>query len=254
MKIFKNYIFNLSFQLLSIILPIVTTPYISRIFGADGVGAYAVSYSIMNYFILFGMVGISTYGARQIAYCRDERTARSKTFFEINTVKIITMSFSICLFIIGSFFFTNGDIRILYLMQGITLLAQVADISWFFAGMEQFSKTATKNIIIKLISIVMIFVFVKRKEDLHLYALIISTSALVGQLSLWFGIWKYIDFVPFKKRHLLPHFKSTLKFWVPSIAINVYNSVDKVMLGFIVDETSAGLYESSQKIVKISLK
>ena len=252
MNIIKNYIYNVSYQLLVIILPIITTPYISRVLKVDGVGRYSVSAAVVNYFVLFGMLGISTYGNRQIAYTRDNLKKMSRVFWEINLLRLITMSLSLAAYCIFVIFYVPAGNKLLYGLQIFTLLASLADISWFFYGIEDFRKTATKNIVIKLLSISGIFLFVKREEDIWKYALIIAGSAFLGQCVLWKDIPRKLLWVAPDKARLGRHLKKTVLLWAPALAIQVYSSLDKIMLGILTNDTQAGLFENSQKLVKIA--
>ena len=251
MKTLKNYLYNLSYQLLVLILPIILTPYISRVLKVDGIGLHSVAVAVGNYFILFGMLGINSYGSRQIAYVRDDIDELKKTFWEINILKLFTMGLSICLYIIMVTFFIPYDKQIIYYIETLTLLASLFDISWLFSGLEQFKVTAIRNIIVKITGVLLIVLLVKQKEDLWLYTLILSTASLIGQIIIWKDIPNDIKKIDFNIHKLCNHFKNTIKLWLPSIAIQVYSSLDKVMLGYIINDTQAGLYESSQKLVRM---
>ena len=97
-SIAKNYVYNLIYQMLTILLPLVTTPYLSRVLGAESIGIYGYTISIVTYFILFGTLGVSMYGQREIAYKGENKKERSKTFWEIISIRTITLSVSILLF------------------------------------------------------------------------------------------------------------------------------------------------------------
>jgi len=255
MKVLKNYLYNLTFQLLLIILPIITTPYISRVLKVDGVGKYSVAYAVCNYFVLFGMLGFSSYGSREIAYVRDNDDERIRTFWEINNVKFTTMGLSSFVYFIYVIFFVQQDLKALYFVQVFTLFSSLADISWYFSGMENFKKTATRNIFVKVISVILIFAFVKSKEDLVLYALIIAGSTFCGQVVLWKDIDVKKEFSWKKSRpgKTLYHLKRTMGLWFPALAINVFTYLDKIMLGYISGDTQVGLYESSDKINRMAI-
>ena len=159
----KNYIYNLIYQLLVIVLPLITTPYLSRVLGAEGVGIYSYTLSITTYFVLFGSLGIAMYGQREIAYIRDDGTKKSKTFWEILLLRFATMSISLIIFI---FMFANGEnYNLYYKILILEIIANSLDISWFFQGMEEFKKTVTRNIIVKIISVICIFTLIKKAED-----------------------------------------------------------------------------------------
>lgn len=252
MKIIKNYIYNLTYQILAIIVPIIITPYISRILGVEGVGKYSVSYGITNYFVLFGMLGIAMYGSREIAYVRNDEDALYRTFWEINFLKFITMGLSLVLFLLFLTCFVDTELKILYYMQFLILSASFFDITWYFIGIENFKKIAIRNIVIKIVGVMLIFVFVNDCDDLFLYAGILSTTLLIGQILLWFDIFFKVKFIMPTINGIKKHFYQTAHLWIPTIAVNVYTSLDKVMLGYLTDNVQAGLYESSQKIVKIA--
>lgn len=255
MKILRNYLYNLTFQLLSIILPIITTPYISRILQVDGVGRYSMSYAITNYFVLFGLLGFTRYGSREIAYVRNDEEEKIQTFWEINNTRFITMGISMLAYTLYVAIAITPDLKLLYAVQGFTLVASWVDVSWYYTGIEEFKTTALRNIAVKLISVVLIFTCVKQKSDLVLYALIISASSFVGNTLLWKGIdisgnfgWRQN-----RKGKTFYHLKRTIGLWLPAIAINVFTYLDKIMLGFICDETQVGLYESSDKIARMAV-
>ena len=163
-KMTINYIFNLAYQILIIILPLITTPYVSRILGPDGIGAYSYTASITTYFILFGCIGLNLYGQREVAYHQSDKIAISKTFFEILLLKIGTMAISICVFI-----FTvqmMNQYKLLFYIQLLDLIANMLDITYFYQGIEEFKVIVIRNVLIKIIGIICIFTFVKTKADL----------------------------------------------------------------------------------------
>ena len=166
-SIAKNYIYNLIYQLLTILLPLITTPYLSRVLGAEPIGIYGYTISIVTYFILFGSLGIAMYGQREIAYIQNDKKSRTKIFLEIIIVRTISLIFSMTLFYI--IFGRTGEYAIYYKILLVEMLANVFDISWFFQGLEEFDKTVTRNMIVKSISLILIFALVKQPSDLWKY-------------------------------------------------------------------------------------
>lgn len=246
----KNYIYNMLYQLLVILLPIITTPYLARKLGATGNGIYGYTISIVTYFILFGSLGIAMYGQREIAYNQSDKEKRSKIFWELVIIRIITMLISALLFFI--FFGRTGNYSIYYRILLLEMLANALDISWFYQGMEDFKKIVIRNFIIKIISVICIFTFIKGPGDLTKYMYIYVFSTLFGCLTLWFGTWKYIS-KP-KKLKFVHHIPLTISLFIPQIAIQVYTVLDKTMIGGILnDMNEVGYYEQAQKIVKILL-
>ena len=246
----KNYIYNLLYQLLIIMLPIITTPYIARKLGAEGNGIYGYTVSIVTYFILFGSLGISMYGQREIAYNQNNKEKRSKIFWELVIIRFFTMLVSTIIFYF--LFCLKGNYSIYYKILLLEIFANILDISWFYQGMEDFKKTVIRNFIIKIISVICIFTFINEPSDLTKYMYIYVLSTLFGSLTLWIGIWKYIERP--KKIKFIYHIPLTIALFIPQIAIQVYTVLDKTMLGSILhDMNEVGYYEQAQKIVKILL-
>ena len=253
MQVVKNFLYNVSYQLLVIILPLITVPYVSNILGAEGIGNYAFTYANMQYFVIFGMVGISLYGNRQIAYVRENKEKLKNTFYSIYTLQLITTTISFLLYLIFTLVFNNGDYKWLYIVQGINILASMIDISWLFMGLEQFKKTVVRNTIVKLVSLASIFIFVRSSDDTVIYTLIIALSSFIGNLTFWLYIPKMIGFKRIKILELKVHLKSSLALFIPQLAIHIYVLLDRTMLGIITDTVQVGYYENSQKIVKVVL-
>ena len=251
-SITKNYIYNLVYQILIIIMPIITTPYLARTLGAEGTGIYSYTISIVTYFILFGSLGLALYGQREIAYVQDDVKKRSKIFFELVILRFFTMSISMILFYFT--FGRNGEYALYYKILLLEMFANCIDISWFFQGIENFKKTATRNIVVKILSVISIFIFIKNENDVAKYLLIYVLTTLLGNASLWIGIKKYITKVNFKELKIFSQLKPTIQLFIPQIAIQVYTVLDKTMIGGMTEDMAeVGYYEQTQKIVKILL-
>lgn len=248
----KNYIYNLAYQVLIIILPVITTPYISRVLGVENIGIYSYTLSISAFFILFGSLGIALYGKREIAYLQKDKKGYSKAFWEILILRTITMSISLIIFYFV--FARTGDYKIYYRILMLEIVANCIDISWFFQGLEEFKKTVIRNMIVKLISVVCIFVFVKNKEDLYIYFIIYVLSILVGNGSLWLYLPRFLEKVRLKELKVFKHIKSTFSLFLPQIAVEVYTLLDRTMIGMIItDKSEVGFYDQGQKIIKMLL-
>lgn len=253
MGVIKNFLYNVSYQILTLLLPLITVPYVSKVLGANGIGDYAFTYANTQYFVLFGMIGITLYGNREIAYVRDNPKKLKEIFFSIYTLQLITTFISLLLFIIFALFLTSYEYRLLYLVQGVNILAAMFDISWLFMGLEQFKKTVVRNTLVKLVSLISIFVFVKSSEDIIIYTAILSLATLIGNLTFWFYISNMFKLKDFKISKLSVHLKSSLMLFIPQIAIQIYVLLDRTLLGILSSTTEVGFYENSQKIVKIVL-
>lgn len=251
-NVVKNYIYNVSYQLLAIILPLITTPYISRVLGAEAIGIYSYTLSITTYFVLFGSLGIALYGQREIAFVQDDKKQRSKIFFEIIIMRFITLTISMVMFYL--FFCYSGQYATYYKILLLEIIASAIDISWFFRGIEDFKKTVIRNMLIKVISVICIFVFIKSPNDLYKYFGIYVLSNAIGNASMWLYLFKLIEKVQLKELKIFRHFKPTVVLFIPQIATQIYTVLDKTMIGAMVtDKSEVGYYEQSQKIVKVLL-
>ena len=247
----KNYSYNLIYQIIVIIIPLITTPYLSRVLGAEKIGIYGYVLSIATYFMLFGTLGTALYGKREIAYVSKNRKEYSKVFWEIVLVRLIFVLISLLFFYI--FFIRSTKYGVYYAILSIEIIATIFDISWFFQGLEEFKKIVIRNVVIKLLSVAAIFLFVNTREDLVIYLMIYSLSTLIANISLWFYLPRYLVKVDDKlqlKRHIVP----TINLFIPQVAIQVYTLLDKTMLGVLTDNMNeVGNYEQSQKIIKTAL-
>ena len=251
-SITKNYIYNLIYQILTILLPLVTTPYLSRVLGAENIGIYSYTFSITTYFIIFGNMGISLYGQREIAYLQNDKYKRTKTFWEIVILKLITTSVSIIVFY---FAFINGtQYNLYYTILSLNLVSTAIEIIWFFQGLEEFKKTVTRNILVKLFCFLAIFIFVRNSNDLWKYFLIYGLSEVLGNFTLWIYLPKYICKIKIKDLNIIKHIKPTIVLFVPQISSQIYAMLDKTMLGNVYsDKSEVGYYEQAQKIINLCI-
>lgn len=248
----KNYIYNLSFQIMTILLPLVTAPYLSRILGVSGTGISSYTLSIVSYFILFGSVGVASYGQREIAMLRDHKEKYSVVFWELFFYKLFTTVLSVIAYII--FIGTQTDYTVIYMILTLNIFASALDISWFFQGLEEYKMISFRNIIVKLIFTVSIFIFVKDAQDLNLYLLLNGLSLAISSIALWIKVPKFVVKVPFKNLKVFRHTKDTLIYFLPQIATQIYTVLDKTMLGILTgSEIENGYYEQANKIINISL-
>lgn len=251
-NVYINYLYNLSYQLLVIILPLITTPYVSRILGASGIGAYSYTQSITQYFILFGCIGLNIYGQKQIAFVQDNKSKRSKLFFELVLVRMITISLSLFIYFLTCVQYEKY--HLLFLIQSIDIIASIFDISWFFQGIENFKKIVFRNFTVKIIGVILIFTFVKDSNDLALYTLCYSSTLFLGNLSMWLYIPKLVNKIYLKSLNIVQHFKPTFFMFIPQIATSIYTMLDKTMIGALTGmDAEVGYYEQSQKIIKMAM-
>ncbi|MBD9159128.1 MAG: flippase [Clostridiales bacterium] len=248
----KNISYNVIYQILNIIMPLVTTPYIARVIGVNGVGIYSYTYAIVQYFVLFIMLGLNNYGNRTIAKSRDNINSLSKNFWNIYTVQFV------CFIVVSAVYWiyvfsTNKEYQIFFIIQYLFILASGIDINWFFYGLEEFKVTITRNIFIKFILMILIFVLVKNEDGLVLYTILMSMATLLSNGILWFYRKKMFDFKKAEVHEVIMHFKKNIILFIPVLAVSFYNIMDKIMVGNILNVTEVGLYENAEKIINVPL-
>lgn len=247
----KNYLYNASYQVLTILIPLITTPYISRVLGAEGVGVYSYAYSVAQYFTLFIMLGLNNYGNRSIASVKDDSKELSKTFWNIYAMQfVLGILVTISYFMYSYFIAYNKSAA---LIMGIFVVSACFDINWFFFGMEKFRLTVLRNTIIKISTTLSIFIFVKDKEDVYIYCLILVLGILISQLVLWVYIKQFVDFTLPRWENIRQHIKPNLLLFLTVIAVSLYKIMDKIMLGIMTDTREVGLFESSERIISIPI-
>lgn len=249
----KNYLYNMISQLLTILLPVVTTPYVTRVLGNENLGFFNYAQSIVNYFLLFGCIGLNDYSQREIAACKGDRTGQSVVFFEVLLVRLVTVSLSGVIY--WATIVRTADYPLYYSLFGLELLAALLDVSWFLQGNENFQSQTLRVIATRLLGLACIFLFVRTEADLYRYILCCSGAILAGNLLLWCFLKKELDRVSLRKLRPLRHVGGALTMFLPQIAINVYTQLDKTMIGILTnhDYDQVGYYSQAEKIVKLAM-
>lgn len=248
----KNYLYNISYQVFMAIVPLITTPYISRILSVDGIGIYSYSYSMVRYFWLLSILGTATYGLRIIGISQENLQERSYKFWNLFILKTILSIF--CIFAYYSYIFMIPNNKTIGAIQGIYLLAAMFDISWFYQGMENFKKISIKNFVVKIMNVVFIFVFIKNQSDLLLYTFGLAFFQFAGNISMWFSLKKYITRIEIKKLKPLEYLKPSAELFIPSVSAQIFSVIDKSMIGWITKNSAEnGYYEQAMKIIDVSL-
>ncbi len=251
-SITTNYIFNLIYQMLVLVVPFLITPYLTRVLGAVNLGIYSYTYSIATIFFLLAALGLNTYGQREIAYVQDDREKRSKLFFELVVIRVISTIISVLLLVI--FALLVKEYRFYYLIFSLYVFANIFDITWLYQGMEDFKDVSIRNIFVKILYIISVFLFVKTKNDLGIYIFLFSFFTVVVNFSFWFRLRKIVSFVSFKNLDIKKHLKPVFLLFIPQVASLIYTVLDKTMLGIILtDISNVSFYEQASYIVKTIL-
>ncbi|MEC5271316.1 oligosaccharide flippase family protein [Caldifermentibacillus hisashii] len=249
-KLISNYLFTVIYQLLLIITPFITTPYISRIFKPEGVGIEAYVSSIVQLFVVFISLSFALYGSRQIASKQSQKEI-SFEFWTIFAFKII--SSLIVLLVYFVYIRTVTEYLDLFLINLLTLAANIIDTSWYFFGREEIKKISIRNIIVKITGIILIFTVINDYNDLDLYVLINAGTLFIGQLIMWIPLLKDVSWVKITINDILRHTKPIMILFLPQIMIQVYSLANKIVLGNVSGEVEVGYFNQAYKIITIAL-
>ncbi len=247
----SNLIYNIFYQILILIVPLITTPYVSRVLNPSGLGSYSVTTAITKYFVLFALLGMNNYGNRMIAKSRKNKL--SDTFWSLWYFQLLFSLITIFLYFIYIFIFGYKKYHFLILCQIPYILSSIFEVSWFFYGMEEFKLMVKRNIFIKIFTMILIFYFVKNQNDVWIYILINSLSLLFGQLILWPKIIKNVEFRKFDFSKVKKHFKPNLVLFVSVLAVSIYTLMDKIMIEQFSSIDEVGYYENAEKIFNIAI-
>ena len=246
MKVIKNYLYNLSYQILIIILPVITIPYVTRIFTSEDLGNYGFYNSIVSYFALFSMLGIGIYGTKQIAAANDV----SSTFWNIYVIQLISSALAIFVYLIVVFSIPQMG-GVIPLMVSVVLFERMFDISWLFSGKEDFKKITLRNTVVRLVGVICIFTFIKSSDDLYLYIFLIVIINFLGQLVMWVPAKKFIKRPSFNTKIMKKNLHPIVLLFLPQVAISLYVVLDRTLLGLLGSYSDVGIYEQGQKLTSI---
>lgn len=244
-----NFVMNAALTMSSIIFPIITFPYVSRILMPSGMGRVTFATSLISYFSMFAQLGIPTYGIRACAKVRDDKDKLSKTVHELLIINLIMSFFSytflgIALAVVPRLF----EDRILYIIISATILLNVVGMEWFYKGLEKYSYITIRSVIFKFIALISMFAFVHKKEDYIIYGAISIFAASASNILNIIHARKYIIFSFIGHYNLKKHLKAVLVFFAMSCATTIYTNLDTVMLGFMKSDIDVGYYNAAVKI------
>lgn len=246
----KNFMYNIFYQVLAIIVPLITSPYLARTLGAERIGINTWTYSVVFYFMIFALLGVNNYGNRSIAYVRDNTEKLSKEFWSIYLCQAFTSIVAIGAYIVYLIYFAK-KYRLIAILQIFYILGNALDVTWLFYGLEEFKVTVTRNSLVKLLGLVGIFLLVKTPDDLWKYTIIVSGTSFIGQALLWPLVLKKVRVIRVRLNDVVPHIKPICILFIPVLAISVFSNMDKYMLGLMSDMRQTGLYENANKIIEI---
>lgn len=250
-KLVKNYIYNMLYQIFLIIVPLFTAPYLTRTLTSNSLGVHDYITSIVSIITTIGLLGLQSYGYRQIAYFRDDLRAVNKEFSSIFQLRLVL------LLIITIFYLPivcRLEYKTYFLIQYALIAAQFLDISWVFIGFEDLGIVSFRNFLAKFITVIGIFIFIKNDDDLWIYFALFAFSTFFTVLSIYPMMRKHVRFQKVSMRTSIKHLLPAVKLFIPQIATLLYLQFDKVMIKQITESASQVAYYSyAEKIIHIPL-
>lgn len=247
-----NFIMNAILKMSAFIFPLITFPYVSRIFGATGNGKVSFAVSVIGYFSMFAQLGIPTYGIRTCAACRNDARKLNQTVQELLIINSITVLISyIALIICMATIPRLQTDKTLMLIISSSILLNAIGMDWLFEALEQFSFITIRNLGFKLLSILLMFAFVHRPEDYVVYGAISIVGTCGSNIYNVIYASRFLDRRPLGNYNLKQHIKPILDFFMLSASISIYANMDSIMLGFLSSDAQVGYYAAATKMKSI---
>lgn len=247
----KNFIFQIAYQVVILVIPLIIAPYLTRTLGSNALDDYEFTYSIAYYFVLVAMLGISRHGQRIIAARREDKQALGKAFWSLYLVHAAFSVVAILAFVVFTAVF-GGDYKTIYFIQTLFVASALFDVTWLFYGLENFKSVVIRNFIIKIVECVLIFCLVKTTSDLWVYTLIMASSLCLGQLVMLPQAIGFVKPVKFGWVDVKEHFKPLFVLFIAVVASTLYTVFDKTLLGIMLpNENNVAYYEFSNKIISV---
>jgi len=245
----ENVFFNMLYQVLVTVLPVITTPYMTRTLGLHANGIHSFTESIVTYFIILGAMGTSLYAIRKVAYVSNDEQELARVTKGIIALRLMLMLVTLAVYI--PTLCINNEYAYIYRIHIINIVANGIDITWFYQGVEDFKKVTIRNLVVKFIYIVCLFSFIRTPKDLPLYVLMTVTSSLVGNLIMIYYLPQYVDLKKGGQIAPLSHIKPSLILLIPQAMNYIYALIDRSMLGWLTNTDNVGIYDQGQRIARM---
>lgn len=233
----------------SVIFPLITVPYVSRTLNPAGMGAVSFAQSIVTYFSLAAMLGISTYGVRACAQVRDNKKELAKVVQELLVILAASTTIVFFVYLLFLTFVPRfSEDRTLFLIFGIALWLASFGVEWFYQAVEQYGYITIRSISVKLIGLILMFLLVHTASDYRIYGAIVVFTGYGSNILNIIRLRRLVRFQPWKELDIRRHFKPMRSFFISSISSGMYSQADMVLLGFLASNSVVGVYQLVAKI------
>lgn len=251
-SITKNAFYNVLLNVTSVIFPLITAPYISRVLEPDGVGLYNFATTYAGYYALVAMLGIPTYGVREVSKARDDKESLTKLVSQLMSIAFITtLGVSIIYLLTIGLIGQLTENFIIFLIAGFTIYLAPFKINWYYQGVEDFGFITKVSLIIRTLSVIFLFLLVRDKADLVVYITLSVLGGVMADVWNFTRMWNAGIRPKLTLRGLKPHMNPLLVLFASSIAISIYTVLDTLMLGFITDYKEVGYYTNAMHISRV---
>jgi len=248
----RNAVFNVLKTIISLLFPLITFPYASRILMPIGIGKINFSNSIISYFGIIASLGISTYGIREAAKRKHDKILLSQFTFELFVLNLISTFIAYILLFVAIFFIPKFiEYRTILIVCSTTIIFTTIGIDWLYSALEEYGYIAIRSVLFQILSIILLFSFVKTPDDYIKYAAISVVSSVGANICNIFHARKFLSFKSLKKINIKQHVKPVLIFFGSTLAISVFTILDTSMLGFLCSDTEVGYYSAATKLIRM---
>lgn len=247
-----NLLMNMILRVSTIIFPMITFPYVTRVLGVANNGKIAFAGSVVGYFAMFAQLGIPTYGVRACASCRNDinklrKIVQELLFINLLCVAIVYIAFFVCVRSLPRFKIE----QVLLVITSFSIILDTFGMGWLFQALEQYSYITVRSICFKILSIILMFVFIHSRSDYLKYAVIcVVANGGSSVLNLIYAI-RLLGFKRYTNYEFKKHLTSMVSFFMLSVSVSIYTNMDTVMLGFLSDDSQVGYYSAATKMKSI---
>ncbi|MBR2023323.1 MAG: flippase [Clostridia bacterium] len=246
-----NSIFNIAYKLITAVYPLIAVSYLSHIVGSDKVGAINYAQNIVSWFVIIAALGLPTYGTKEIAKVADDKDKRSQLFCDLFTVNFLSTSIAVLAYVALIFAVPRfANEYVLYAVAGAQIVLSYINVDWFYQGMEEYKYISIRSTVIKLISLIALFIFVRTPDDYIAYVVLHVVAIAGNNVFNIVHARKYIC-VRGKKPSVWKHVKPVIVLLIASLAIEAYMMIDTLMLGIFHDDTVVGCYSNAMKLTRM---
>lgn len=248
----KNFLMNAILTMSSLVFPLITFPYVSRVLGPAGTGAVSFANSFVMYFLMISQLGIPTYGIRACAQVREDKIELSRTVQELVIINLVMSAVMyVLLFLSLATIPRLQSDKTLYLVVSSMILLNAVGMEWMYKGLEEYTYITIRSVIFKALALVFMFLLIHEKEDYVIYGGIAVFAAYASNLVNLVYARKYITMRPVGNYNFRRHFKAVGIFFAMAVATTIYTNLDVVMLGFMTTKVDTGYYDAAVKIKNI---